>query len=63
MSEQNLTASINEAKDMAKDLSQQVHLYKEATLDPEATISVPSIDHMCQLADALYNKLSRMVDT
>ncbi len=41
MSEQNLTASINEAKDMAKDLSQRVHLYKEATLDPDATISVP----------------------
>ena len=63
MSEKNLIASINEAKDMADDLSKRVHLYKEAILDPEDTISIPNINLICQLADELCNKLNQIVET
>ncbi len=51
---------LNEAQDMADDLHRRIQMYKEATLDPDATVSIPSIDHMSKLAEDLCKKLNAL---
>jgi hypothetical protein len=55
---ENFNSSLSDAREIADELRQQLHLYQESILDPDATISLPDLKRMCQLADALSNKLS-----
>ncbi len=53
---------VNEAKDMAEDLHLRILQYKKVMLDPEATLSVPSIEYMSNLAEGLCKKLNELED-
>ena len=48
---------LKQARGIADELRQQLRLYEECIRDPEATISLPDMKRMCQLADALIKKL------
>ncbi|OGT73294.1 MAG: hypothetical protein A3I78_00440 [Gammaproteobacteria bacterium RIFCSPLOWO2_02_FULL_56_15] len=51
------SAELQQAKQIADELRQQLRLYQESIRDPDATISLPDMNRMCQLADALIKKL------
>jgi len=48
---------LKQARGIADELRQQLRLYQESIRDPDATISLPDMNRMCQLADALIKKL------
>ncbi len=61
MTDQDLIAQINEAKEMAEDLQRRLHRYKEISRDPDATESIPDLNYMCELADQICKKLAAPV--
>ena len=61
MKELELTERIQEVKELAENLSQQLQQYQECIRDPEATISIPDMDHICQLAGSLSRKLNNIL--
>jgi len=62
MAEQDLISGVNDAKVMADELFQQLIQYREACLDPEATMSVPNLDNMCDTAGKLRNMLNQIIN-
>ena len=63
MNSPDISDGIHEVKELSKKLRRSLQLYKEATRDPEATISIPNIDSMCQLAEELYKKLDDLTNS
>ena len=43
--------------ELADDLSEKLKQYKIATLEPDATQSIPNLDLMCKIADVIAFKL------
>ncbi len=63
MNELEISNIINEVKELSERLHHSLELYKEATRDPEATLSIPNIDNMCLLAEELYKKLDKLTNS
>jgi len=51
---------LHEARQIADELLQQLRLYQQCIRDPDATISLPDMNRMCQLADTLLKKLDHL---
>jgi len=60
MNSEEMNAQINDVKELAGELRQQLRVYQKCIRDPEATISLPDMDHICQLAEAINNKLDTL---
>jgi hypothetical protein len=57
MSDSELTTCIESSIMMAKDLHKRLILYKQLSLEPESTQSIPDLDLICELAEDLIKKL------
>ncbi|TAJ94344.1 MAG: hypothetical protein EPO31_09320 [Gammaproteobacteria bacterium] len=51
---------LHEARQIADELLQQLRMYQKCIRDPDATISLPDMNRMCQLADTLLKKLDNL---
>lgn len=43
--------------ELAEELSTKLKQYREAVKDPDATLSIPNIDLMCEIADVIADRL------
>ena len=43
--------------ELADDLSEKLKQYKTATLEPDATQSIPNLDLMCEIANVIASRL------
>jgi len=57
MSDNDLSACIEVSAKIAKDLHSRLILYKELSIDPDSTLSIPDLNYMCELAETLVKRL------
>ena len=56
------TAAYIESKttaELAADLSKNLQQYRVASVEPDSTQSIPNLDHMCDIAEALEKRLNK----
>lgn len=44
--------------ELAEELSVKLKQYRAAVMDPDATLSIPNIDLMCEIADEIAGRLN-----
>jgi len=43
--------------ELADELSKKLKEYRATVMDPDATLSIPNIDIMCEMADVIADRL------